>query len=177
MEVVARLEFTTPCLGNVRKPDYDRMSRDRDGKVIFMPSWWRAAFTKAAIALSRYHRLVDKIYPALQIEGRVSRIKRLFGSKMNGVKIHEGFDIGTQVVCRFALPHGMTVGQFTELLEDTGLYIGVSPYGWRDDCGRFRVLSVDSAARRGKLRSEGGESGSSEDVDRSAVEPRRQAKP
>ena len=148
MEVVARLEFTTPSLGNVRKPDYDRMSRDRDGKVIFMTSWWRAAFTKASTALSRYHRLVDKIHPALQVEGPVSRIKRPFGSQMDRIKVHEGFDIGARVTFRFILPYGMTIEQFAELLETVGDYIGISAYGWKTgDYGHFKVLEVARRAR------------------------------
>jgi len=148
MEVVARLEFTTPCLGNVRRPDYDRMPCDRDGNVIFMTSWWRAAFAKAATALSRYHRLVDKVHPALQVEGRIAPIKRFFGSRMERFKIHEGFDVGTVVTCRFILPYGMTIEQFTELLETVGDYIGISPYGWRlGDLGHFKVLGVTRRAR------------------------------
>ena len=149
MEVVAQLEFTTPCLGNVRRPDYDRMLRDRDGLVIFMTSWWRAAFAKAATALSRYHRLVDKIHPALQVEGEVSRIKRFYGPRMMSFKTHEGFDIGAVVQCRFILPHGMTIEQFTVLLEAVGDYICISPYGWQTgNYGHFKVLGVTRRARR-----------------------------
>jgi len=147
MEVVTRLEFTTPCLGNVRDPQCDRMQRDRDGRVIFMPSWWRAAFAKAATALSRYHRLVDKIHPALQIDGTLTRIKRAYGSKMDRYKLHEGYAVGAVISARFILPFGMTIGQFTELLEATGDYIGISPYGWQLDYGRFKVREVIRRAR------------------------------
>jgi hypothetical protein len=162
MEVVARLEFTTPCLGNVRKPDYDRMLRDRDDQVIFMPSWWRAAFAKASTALSRYHRLVDKIHPALQVEGRVTQIKRFFGRQMDGCKTHEGFDTGAVVTFRFILPYGMTIGQFTELLEAVGDYIGISPYGWKTgDYGHFKVQEVARRARGSHQKSRASHSGDS----------------
>ena len=154
MEVVARLEFTTPCLGNVRHADCDLMQRDRDGNVIFMPSWWHAAFSKAAKAINRYHRLIDKIHPSLQVEGAVTRIKRYYGGQPAACKLHEGFDIGAVVTFRFILPHGMTLEQFTELLETVGDYICVSPYGWQTgNWGHFKVLEVKRRARSASKKS------------------------
>jgi hypothetical protein len=142
MEVTARISFTRPCLGNVRRSDYDRMPRDGDGTVIFMVTWWRAAFARAAKNINRYYSLVDKIHPALQVRGEVTRYKRWY----NGGKkhtIHECFDVGSTVEASFLIPTEMRLEEFIELLEATGLYIGISPYGWKTGMyGHFRVLEV-----------------------------------
>lgn len=143
MEVVVRLKFTTPCLGNVRRSDYDRMTRDDEGRVIFMPTWWRSAFGQAARAISRYYNYVNQILPALPVEGDLSRIGRRYGRGPDDIKVHEGFDVGTTVKVRFAIPGKMHIRQFVELLEAVGEYIGVSPYGWkRGSYGHFKVLEV-----------------------------------
>ncbi len=157
MEVTAKLRFTCPCLGNVRGEEYDRMERDQEGNIIFLPTWWRAAFAKAAQAINRHYKLVNSIHPALQIYGGpVTKIERRYleqlsdsSDKVQRVKLHEGFDVNTVVDCSFLLTSGMTVNHFTELLEVIGLYFGMSPYGWKQDFGRFQVLEV----RRGGHRS------------------------
>lgn len=156
MEVTARIQFTRPCLGNVRKPDFDRLLRDPDGEVIFLATWWRAALAKAARALNKYHSLVDKIRPALPVRGPISHIKRWYGDS-GAFKIHEGFDAGAVVTAQFLLPSGMTMDQFTELLETVGLYVGVSPYGWQSgDWGQFKVLEVLKSDRRSATRNRAG---------------------
>jgi len=148
MEVTARIQFTRPCLGNVRKPDFDRLLRDPDGEVIFLATWWRSALSQSARALNKYHSLVDKIRPALPVRGPVSHIKRWYGDD-GAFKIHEGFDAGAVVTVQFLLPSGMTLDQFTELLETAGLYVGVSPYGWKTGTyGQFKVLEVLKSDRR-----------------------------
>jgi hypothetical protein len=142
MEVIAQIQFVRPCLGNVRKPDFDRLLRDPDGEVIFLATWWRSAFLKAARAINRYYKLVDKIRPALTVSGPVSHIKRWYGNDSSAFKVHEGFDTGTTVTAQFLLPSGMTLDQFRELLETVGCYFGISPYGWKAGYGIFHVLSV-----------------------------------
>jgi len=174
VEVTAKIQFVRPCLGNVRRSDYDRMEHDQDGNVIFLPTWWRAAFAKAAQAINKHHKLVDNIHPALRIYGTMTKIERQYyeqrgDSSVQRIKVHEGFDAGTTVECSFLLPSEITANQFTELLEVVGLYFGISPYGWRQDFGRFRVLSVDKTTRNGRIRAETGRNGPAKDVDRSAA--------
>ena len=141
MEVTATLKFVRPCLGNVRRPDYDRMQRDQDGKVIFLQSWWRAAFAQAAKAMSRYYKFVDMIHPGLTVEGEVSRIKRWYGAKK--YKVHEGFDAGAVIQVSFLLPTELSQAEFSELLVATGEYIGMSPYGHRTGAyGHFKLMGV-----------------------------------
>lgn len=155
MEVTAKIQFVRPCIGNVRRPDFDRMEHDQDGNVIFLPTWWRAAFAKAAQAINRHYALVDNIHPAPQVYGTVTKIERQYVEHRGGVKvqcskIHEGFDVGAVVECSFLLGSGMTANHFTELLETVGLYFGFSPYGWRQNFGRFRVLEVRKGGHRSR---------------------------
>jgi len=168
MEVIASLKFTTPCLGNIRKLDCDLMQRDSDGKPIFLSTWWRAAFAQAAKAINRYHRYVDQIHAALQVEGDIVRIKRRYGKRPTDFKWHEGFAVDSVAVVRFAIPNAMTSDQFTELLEALGDYIGISPYGWKKgDYGHFKVLGVRSVA--GGTSSKGRDSAASDPGSRCAT--------
>ena len=154
MEVTARIRFTRPCLGNVRRPDCDQMERDPEGNVIFLSTWWRAAFAKAARAINRHYKLVDNIHPALQIYGPVTRIERPYteqhgDGRQRRIKIHEGFAVGAVVECSFLLSSGMTADYFTELLESVGIYFGISPYGWKTGLyGFFKVLEVRKGGYR-----------------------------
>jgi len=149
VEVTATLKFTRPCLGNVRRPDYDRMQRDQDGNVIFLQSWWRAAFAQASKALSKYYRYVDMIHPGLTVEGKLTKIKRWYSQKR--YKVHEGFAVGAVVQVSFLLPTELSQDEFAELLKATGEYIGFSPYGWRVGMyGHFKLLGV----RRGGIRND-----------------------
>ena len=142
MEVTARICWTSPSLGNVRRPDYDRMPRDSTGEVIFMVTWWRAALAKAAKAINRFYALVDKIHPAMQVYGQVGRFKRWYNGGKKYTE-HECFDVGSVVEVSFLIPSEMRLEEFAELFEATGLYIGISPYGWKTGrFGHFRVLEV-----------------------------------
>jgi hypothetical protein len=142
VELVVRLKFTTPCLGNVRRSDYDRMTRDDEGRVIFMPTWWRSAFVQAARAISRYYDYVNKILPALPIDGELTRITRRYGRGLDDIKVHEGYDVGAIITVKFAIPGKMHIRQFVELLESVGMYVGISPYRGGKNYGFFKVLEV-----------------------------------
>lgn len=148
MELTVRIRFTTPCIGNVRRNDYDRMQRDTDGNVIFMPTWWRSAFLQAAQSLNKYHDKIKQIRASLRVYGTLSRIKRRYGGAAHAYKIHEGYDVGAELEVNFLLPVGMTMEEFGELLEVTGEYVGVSPYGWADGYGHFDVLEVRRGGHR-----------------------------
>ena len=154
MEITATLKFTTPCLGNIRKPDYDRMQRDPDGNVIFLPSWWRAAFAQAAKATNQHYGLVDKVRPAPVVVGQVSKVKRRYGRRPDDTHAHEGFDEGAVIKIKFALPPGVAIAQFKELLQAVGSYVGFSPYR-QEDYGFFAVVSVEAASARRKGRAGG----------------------
>jgi len=141
VEITATIKFSRPCLGNVRRPDYDRMQRDQEGNVIFLQSWWRSALAQAAKALSRHYKYIDMIHPGLTVVGKLTKIKRWYGQRR--YKVHEGFDVGTVVQVSFLLPPELSQAEFSELLVTTGEYIGISPYGWQSGMyGHFKLMGV-----------------------------------
>ena len=142
MEVTARIKFDTPCLGHVRKEGCDEMLRNSESKVIFLATWWKMALRKAARALNKAHAAVEKIKPALEVEGELGVFARQWGSKATDVTNHEAFLVGTEVAVKFMLPRSLPVDVFCELLEATGTYFGMSPYGWDRDYGKFKVVEV-----------------------------------
>lgn len=141
MEVVATLRFTTPCLGNIRGKDANRMLRDANGKVIFLQTWWRAGLGFAAQALCRYQKEVPDVQTDPVVDGELSVYKRYYAPEK--YTEHEAFDAGSVIRVRFMLPHKIDADGFRELLEMSGKYVGISPCGYRQDFGRFTVINVD----------------------------------
>ena len=140
MEVKARIRFTTPCLGAVRGQDMDRMLRDSSGKVIFMQSWWRSGLSYAANALSLNTRAIADIQTDPKIEGKLGTHKRFY--KLDQFTLHEAYEIGSEIEAAFLLPNEIDIEQFRQILITAGRFVGISPYGSRQDFGRFEVVSV-----------------------------------
>ena len=143
-EVKIELRFITPCLGNVRGK-VDRMQRNSDGQVIFLQTWWRGALTYAAKAMSKYIDSISKIQWDPVIRGETTIFKRFYSN--TSFKSHEAFDAGSHIFVNAMLPNEILVDDFKELLHIAGTYVGISPYGWKKDYGRFEVVSVDSRHR------------------------------
>ena len=140
MEVIARIRFTTPCLGAERKPRCDTMLRDKEGRVILMQSWWRSALRFAAKAMCRHQDDIENIQVDPVVDGTTRIYKRYFSTA--SFQEHECFDAGDEITVRFCLPNAIPVESFTELLSTAGKYVGISPYGFKLDFGRFAVLEV-----------------------------------
>lgn len=145
-EVVATIRFTTPCLGSVRGP-VSKMIRNGEGKVIFMQTWWRAGLGYAAQAISRHQNDVTKIQADPVVEGTTSTFNRYYGAV--SYQVHEAFNINDEIKVKFSLPKRITPESFYELLDMAGRYVGISPYGFKGDFGRFVVVSV-VPAKKGK---------------------------
>ena len=145
IEVVAKLEFITPCLGNVRKPKKNTvlMPRDSQGQVVFMQTWWRGILDYGARALARCQDGVKNIQAESVIDGPVHAFTRHFRNRgYFGTQAHEAFVTGAVVAVNFMLPASVSIEDFSEILSIGGKYLGISPYGWREDYGRFRVVEV-----------------------------------
>jgi hypothetical protein len=140
MEVVATVRFVTPCLGNVRGERLDCMLRGRDGRVLLLQSWWRSGLGYAAQALCRWVDEVGQIQTAPEVDGRLEIYRRFYGPK--DFKEHEAFLAGREIMVKFCLPPKMTLEDFRELLSVAGQYVGISPYGYKQDYGRFEVVDV-----------------------------------
>jgi hypothetical protein len=149
-EVVATLRFLSPCLGNVRTVRKSLMLRGEDGKVIFMQTWWRAGLGYAAQALGRWQNEVSKIQTAPEIEGTLGVYNRYYTEK--DYQEHEAYVVGSSIKVRFCLPPRLNLEAFKELLTIAGEYVGISPFGYRQDYGRFKVLDVEAYCRRQRRR-------------------------
>jgi hypothetical protein len=151
VEVLARIRFTTPCLGNVRGEKLDRMLRNSEGRVLLLQSWWRAGFAYAAQALCKHQGEIGQLQAAPEISGEVKIHRRFYGPQE--FKEHEAFPAGSEIEVRFCLPPKLGLEDFKELLAVAGEYVGISPYGYKQDYGRYVV--VDASPYR---RPKGGES-------------------
>lgn len=140
MIVEVKLRFITPCLGNVREEGCDRMIKDQEGNVVFMQSWWRGCLRYGAKALNRLYKEVDQVQASPIVTGALSLFKRYYSS--DKFTYHESFAAGDVITVSFCLPDKVNPNAFKELLEVGGKYVGISPYGYRADYGRFAVVSV-----------------------------------
>lgn len=141
MEVSVRLRFTTPCLGNERREQRDLMMRSKDGNVVFLQSWWRCSLAFAAKAMGRFTSEVEQIQADPEIRGNAKIYRRWYSS--SSFKEHEAFLVGDEIEARLWLPNGISPDDLKRLLEIAGKYVGLSPYGYKQDFGRFAVVSVE----------------------------------
>lgn len=141
MQVVVTIRFLTPSLGNCRNERRDKMLRDRDGRILYLQSWWRSGLGYAAQALNRMEKEVAEIQADPVVEGHPEIYRRYYNAK--DFKEHEAFIAGSTMRARFCLPNRITPEDFRELLAVAGKYVGISPYGYRHDFGRFEVVSVE----------------------------------
>jgi hypothetical protein len=126
------------------------MIKNSDGQVIFMQSWWRACLSYAAKALNRFHKEVEKIQVDPIVCGTLSLYKRFYAS--DKFTYHECFEANTVISVSFSLPDRVDLAAFREILEVGGRYVGVSPYGYRADYGRFAVVSVERSRKHRSIR-------------------------
>jgi hypothetical protein len=139
--VDVKLRFITPCLGNVRERECDRMIKDKEGNVIFMQSWWHGTLRYGAKALNRFYSEVEQVQASPIVTGTLSLFKRFYAPER--FTYHEAFASGDVISVSFSLPDRIDADAFRELLEVGGRYVGISPYGYRADYGRFAVVSVE----------------------------------
>lgn len=139
MLVNVTLRFLTPCLGRIRDAICDKMHRDVDGKVIFLQTWWLSCLTYAAKALNKHHKTVTFIQVSPLVSGETKIFKRYYSA--DKYTSHEAFLNGDTIDVSFCLPPGLSIPDFLELLDVGGRYVGISPYGHREDYGRFTVVN------------------------------------
>ena len=65
-----------------------------------------------------------------------------FGKK-NGYTNHEAFLTGTVVFLTVYLPDELNLADFDRAMETAGSGRGISPYGWDDGYGRFKVIKTE----------------------------------
>lgn len=149
-EVTFCIRFTTPCLGNVRAQEVDKLNRDTEGNIIFMPSWWQRVIVSAANAINLAQGLVRQIswdIVVYRARKQVTIFDRSYTERkgsdfVHGSARHEALLVGAAVWINVLLPDGIPLDNFRSLLEAAGRYYGISPFGHRLGFGRFEVLNV-----------------------------------
>lgn len=145
MEVIAHLRFNTPCLGDQRGQHRDTMRRDADGNVVMLQAWWRSSLRYAAQALGLFHKEVDQVQADPVIVGSTKLYKRYYS--LTEFKEHEAFLDGDSIEVKFMLPNNLSVENFRELLSIAGRFAGISPYGFKQNFGRFVVVELREVRR------------------------------
>jgi hypothetical protein len=146
IEVQAKLRFNNYCLGNRRHKRANRMLRDPEGRVIFMPMWWQSLMRYAAKVLSRHHKIVDLIDWDPVIDGQTKMYRRYYGNEER-FQPHEAFFPGDIIGVNAVLPTELSISDFSQLLDIAGRYKGMSPYGGEKKYGTFEVMDVQKRKR------------------------------
>lgn len=143
-EVVAKLKFITPCLGNKRRENKpNEMLRDPQGNVIFLSSWWNTILSYGARAFSKHQSQVKKIGWDQVVDG-VTGVYRRYYTDVDYTE-HEAFLAGSVIGVRALLPDTIPLEDFQCILEISGRYRGISPYGHDKGFGRFEVVEVSKS--------------------------------
>lgn len=165
-EVTIRLQFNRECLGHIKKRHGRQvlweMPRDGNDHIMFLPSWWKGSLRYAAKVLGKHHREAAKVAWDPIIDGRVSRWKRIIQAededeapanrRRAGFAMHEAFKPGDVIGVNAVLPHGLSLDDFSELLQVVGTYKGISPFlSATESYGTFEVTSVLPTIRTRKV--------------------------
>tara|TARA_A100001015_G_C14739536_1_gene613082 strand:- start:80 stop:565 length:486 start_codon:yes stop_codon:yes gene_type:complete len=146
LEVQARIQFTTHCLGNVRNKKIDCFLKDpSEGRVMFLPTWWRALMSYSAKVLNKHHKLAKEVDWDPIVDGTPSEYKRFY--KPEVFQLHEAFFPGDIIGVNAVLPTKLTVTDFWQLLDVAGRYKGISPYRPEPKYGTFNVQDVRKRVR------------------------------
>lgn len=156
-EVTITLRFNRECLGVVRRPlprggVIYRLPRSSDGRVMFMPSKWRAAIQYAARVRGKHHEIVKHVDWDAFVDGATTEWRRTVSVAKNGKReryaLHEAFRPGDVLRVNAVLPTGLSIPDFSTLLTLVGTYRGISPFvDDEQNYGTFDVVSVAPAVR------------------------------
>lgn len=144
-EVMTKLRFNQPCLGNVRKKDQNEMLKDAEGRVLFLPTWWQAVALFAAKVCNKHQELVKQICWDPVVEGLPKHFRRYY--EPGKFTVHEAFLPGDVIRIHAVLPDGLPAADFKEILEVAGRYQGICPYKPERKMGTFEVLEVRPVGR------------------------------
>lgn len=152
--VVIVLRFTSVCLGHVKKARKGdviyTMLRDYEGRVMFLPTWWRNRMQYAAQVLGRGYNEAGKVDWSPFVDGRLVIWRRTVTRKpTRRYSVHEAYRPGECITLRAVLPDGLSVADFKEMLQLIGEYRGISPFRGVGADGTFEVVSVEPISKIG----------------------------
>lgn len=151
-ELSVRICFTTHCLGNIKRFHRERgklrttflMPKNHEGRVIFMPTWWKAILAKAAEVLCRHQDAVKQIAFSMEVDGNPRPVPEQFYHRYWGedrFSKHEAFFPGDIVGLTCIVPDSITDEDLQRLMTLAGKYCGISP-ARPNEYGFFSVVSV-----------------------------------
>lgn len=151
-EYCIKIKFTQPSLGSHQKKVGRQtiycMYRSSDGRVMFLPTWWRAITRDAAKVLNKYQDAVKKIRWDPVVKTELKLYRRYTKDRRNGrprFALHESIPIGGTMEVKCLSPADITANDLREIMSFAGRYYGISPYK-PNRYGTFEVLSVVSSS-------------------------------
>lgn len=148
-EIHFKIRFNQPCLGHVRAQRANRMLRDPEGRVMFLPTWWQSIIAYAAQLLNVSQELARKIDWDPIVDGATQMFKRFY--EPGKFTSHEAFLPGDVVGINCVIPDGMDVATLRELLNVAGKYRGICPYKPERKQGTFEVIDILPCSRTSRL--------------------------
>lgn len=160
-EMVIRIRFTRPCLGNIKvrktfsangrrkKRTFFVFQRDHVGRVLFQQTAWKALLRRAAETLCRHQQSVGNIQFGLTADGRPQPVPEKFYRRFyesDKYSPHEAFFAGDEIGLSCVVPQSISDDDLWRLLVLIGKYYGLSPYRG-GDYGHFEVVSVTQVSQ------------------------------
>lgn len=140
IEYAAKLEFTSPCLGNTKKEwiagsgakrTYFAMPRTSQGRINFQPNWWRSNLRKAAGVLAKAVPSLESVHVDPMILGtpKETQPARFFRRYYSGniYALHEAFMPGESIGLRIVVPPEIDRDMLWQLFDTSGRFYGISP--------------------------------------------------
>ena len=141
-EISAVLKLTVPILGS--KINYDSRvglhHRSPDGDVVLLPGWWNQTLEYGAKALGRGQAQVRaiKFDPIVRCDISPEHIRRY--TTDDSYIDHEAIE--RLMVVKLAIPVQLQVDTVRDILDKGGRYVGLAPFKWHRNYGRFEVVDI-----------------------------------
>lgn len=160
-ELTVRIRFTKHCLGNVKRFHWEKgkkrsfflLPKNPEGRVIFLPTWWKALLTKAAEVACHFQDEVKKISFSLEVDGLPRPVPEHFFRRYydeGRFSKHEAFWPGDTVGVTCLVPDTINDEEFHRLMALIGRYWGISP-AKPNEYGFFDVVSVQPCGPRRRM--------------------------
>jgi len=141
-EISAVLKVLVPILGS--KINYETRvglhHRSPDNDIILLPGWWQQTLDYGAKAVGRGHQLVRsvKFDPIVKCEIAKDHFRRYTND--DSYIDHEAIE--RLLVVKLSVPTALKVETVKAILDKGGRYVGLAPFKWHRNYGRFEVIDI-----------------------------------
>lgn len=136
------VEFTYPVLANNDQlaTEPNAFYRDEDGKVVMQRRWWHAAVV-AASAAAPFDIVASDLLIGGPVDVVTTRMRRKHSTDAGVVeKEHECIASGSVVRIHAEVADRVDDTLLRDVLSYVGTHIGISPFGYKQGFGRFKIL-------------------------------------